>query len=72
VSTTRADIRRTEKEVDVLCGLAEMLVSSHAPIGFGPEYRRECDELVAMLEQIPQRFRALVARARLDHGWAKR
>jgi hypothetical protein len=60
---------RTVLEVDVLCAFAQMLVSSHMPIGLGKYWQKEQDELEFLLTEIPMRFKRAIERAQRK-GWA--
>lgn len=68
---TRTEIEDVLREFTVLCDLAARNVRSHMPIGFGEPWKRQHDQMLRLLEEMPQEFRRLVAKARRVHRWGR-
>lgn len=69
MATTRAQIRRVQREVDVFLMSARDLISSFMPTGLGEPWQTEHKELTRLCDQVNRRFQKAIKDAQRK-GWA--
>ena len=69
MATTRAQIRRVQREVDVFVTSARDLISSFMPTGLGEPWQSEHQQLTKMLDEVNRRFQKAIRDAQRK-GWA--
>lgn len=71
MSTTKAQIRRVQTEVDVFLTSARDLIASFMPTGLGEPWKTEHRELTKACDEINRRFKGAIRNAQRK-GWADR